>query len=53
MAIINYKIPKNNYELVRDKIGAILFTELNSQYINFYTPEANVESVTGKNYTFS
>lgn len=45
-ALINHKIEKNNYELVRDKIGAILFLELNNQYVNYYTPEADVESVT-------
>lgn len=45
-AVINYKIPSRNWELIRDKIGAILFVELDNQYTNYYTQEANIDSVT-------
>ena len=35
MALINYSIPKRNYELIRDRIGQILYVELNNQYLNY------------------
>lgn len=43
-ALINYIIPERNFEPVRDRIGAILFTELNNQYLN-YNPLCNVDGV--------
>lgn len=33
MALITGIIPKQNFEIVRDKIGEILFTELHNQYL--------------------
>lgn len=44
-AVINHKIEKSNAELIGDKIGCILFVELENQACN-YEPIADVEAVT-------
>jgi len=45
MSLIEKEIPKNNYELVRDKIGAILYDELEVQFLTYNVQEANVTEV--------
>jgi hypothetical protein len=43
--LINYTIPKRNYERVRDAIGFILDLELTNQYANHYNPEMFVDGI--------
>jgi len=43
-ALINYTIPKRNFEPIRDRIAQILLVELNNQYLN-YNPNCNVDGV--------
>ncbi len=42
--LINYAIPQRNFEPIRDRIGEILFVELENQFLN-YNPECNVDGV--------
>lgn len=40
MALINYKIPEKNFELILKRIGYILTVELENQAANYYVTEA-------------
>lgn len=39
--MINYFIPRQNYELILERIGAIIVLELENQVVNFYNSDAD------------
>ena len=45
MSLLNEVVPVSSFELIRDKIGAILAEEINHQFLISYDPEIQINTV--------